>query len=290
MTGQVTSTISGQPIPDATVEMSGFSSVSTDGEGRFTLTATSAPTGSFAVKVSAAGYRTRQTSIAYPRSGNPVIDLTSTGAPFREDFYNELARDTFERPEQRTQLWRWSTAPRVYLKTTDETGRPVPPEVVSLTVNSLMDGVRLFSAGAFSATVEQGLDARAQQPGWINVEFRQTIPQGDYCGIAASVGGNPNAIQLRLERCGCGSIKVPGSVVYHEVGHVLGFFHVGDRNSVMHPFDSGECRQASLSALEQTHVGVAYARPRGNLDPDRDPPSFTLFVPPATAGARGPIP
>jgi hypothetical protein len=38
------------------------------------------------------------------------------------------------------------------------------------------------------------------------------IQQGDYCGIAGSVGGNPNSIQLRLERCGCGSTKVPGSV------------------------------------------------------------------------------
>jgi hypothetical protein len=51
----------------------------------------------------------------------------------------------------------------------------------------------------------------------------------------------------------------------------MGFWHVSDRSSVMFPFDSGDCRSGTLSAAESYHAGIAYSRPRGNTDPDRDP-------------------
>ena len=59
----------------------------------------------------------------------------------------------------------------------------------------------------------------------------------------------------------------------HEVGHALGFFHVGDRNSLMFPFIAGDCPAGALSAAESFHAGIAYSRPRGNTDPDHDPAS-----------------
>jgi hypothetical protein len=289
LNGQVVATIGRQPVAGATVEMS-TATARTDNDGRFTLTDATAPTRAFAVTVRAAGYRTRETTIAYPRTAEPVIDLTAAAAPFSEEFYGQIARNAYERPESRTQLFRWSVAPRLYLRTTDETGRPAPPEVVALVTGALADAVRLFSAGTFTLSLEQGTERRPEQPGWINVEIKQTIPEGDFCGYASDVGGNPSTVQLRLERCGCGSIKIPQSIVLHEVGHVLGFFHVPDRNSVMYPFVPGECREIAPSPAEQHHVAVAYARPRGNLDPDRDPSSFALLTPPAAAVVRRPMP
>lgn len=289
LNGQVIATISREPIAGATIDTSG-ATVTTDGDGRFTLTAATAPITSFAVTVRADGYRTRETTIKYPRIDAPLIDLTSLSPPFSEEFFNQLARDAYDRPDQRSQLWRWTSAPRIYLKTTDETGRVAPPEVLTVVTNALTDGVRLFSAGAFSGVVEQGPDTRPRQTGWINVEILQTIPEGDYCGLASSVGGNPSTLKLRLERCGCGSVKVPTDLVLHEVGHALGFFHVSDRNSIMYPFNSGECRQRTLSSLEHLHVAVEYMRPRGNRDPDRDPVSFALLTSFASgSGGRGPI-
>jgi hypothetical protein len=59
----------------------------------------------------------------------------------------------------------------------------------------------------------------------------------------------------------------------HEVGHAMGFFHVPHRNSVMYPFLPGNCPSGTLSAAEKYHAAIAYSRPRGNLDPDRDPSS-----------------
>jgi hypothetical protein len=287
LSGQVIGTIDRLPVANASVEL-GSLTASTDGEGRFTMTAPAAPPMPHFVTVRASGYRTRETTLAFPRTGGAIIDLTSTASPFSEDYYNQLARNAFEQPDQRSQLWRWTNAPRFFLKTTDETGKPAPPEVIALVTGALMDGARMFSGGTFTTTVEHGVEDRPQQPGWINVEIRQTIVEGDYCGLAQTVGGNPNRLQLRLERCGCGSIKVPASVVLHEVGHAIGFFHVADRNAVMYPFATGECRQRAATPIEQLHASVAYARPRGNMDPDRDPAGFFLFTAPMT-GPVGPI-
>ena len=40
---------------------------------------------------------------------------------------------------------------------------------------------------------------------------------------------------------------------------------------MMFPFIAGDCPAGQLSAAETYHAGIAYSRPRGNLDPDRDP-------------------
>jgi hypothetical protein len=39
------------------------------------------------------------------------------------------------------------------------------------------------------------------------------------------------------------------------------------------PAVAGDCPAGQLSAAESYHAGIVYSRPRGNLDPDRDPPS-----------------
>jgi hypothetical protein len=291
LSGQVVGTIDRLPVANASIEL-GSLTAQTDSQGRFTMMAPAAPSLPHSVTVRASGYRTRETTLAFPRTGEAIIDLTALAAPFSEDYYNQIARDSYEHPEQRSQLWRWSSAPAIYLKTTDETGRAMLPEVISYVNAALIDGVRMFSGGTFTATVEQGSDERPPQAGWINVEIRQNtaILVGDFCGVAQSIGGNPNKIELRLERCGCGSIKVPASVVLHEVGHALGFFHVADPNAVMYRFFPGQCRQAATTAIEQAHIDVAYSRPRGNMDPDRDPPGFRLFTAPVSGpGPRGPI-
>ena len=99
----------------------------------------------------------------------------------------------------------------------------------------------------------------------------------DTCGTAF-VGRNPGTMTLYLDVCGCGSVRIPPSVVMHEVGHAMGFFHVSDSHSLMYPFDESGCRPGTLSPAETFHAAIAYARPRQNSDPDHDPSSFKTLV------------
>jgi hypothetical protein len=160
----------------------------------------------------------------------------------------------------------------------------VEPEVLAVTLDALRRAVPAFTGGTFSAAaIESGTAVRPQATGWINVDIRRDPAERSICG-SAFVGANPGSIILNDDVCSCGSNKIPGAVTLHEVGHALGFFHVGDRKSVMFPFIAGDCPAGQLSAAESYHAGIVYSRPRGNLDPDRDPPSGA-----ALAGLKAPI-
>jgi hypothetical protein len=210
-------TSSGPPIAGARVE-SFIANATTDSDGRFTLTAPTGPPANLGITVAADRHRPRETVIGFPRPGELLIDLISTAPPFSETFYNQLARDAFEEPEKMYQTYRWDRQMRFYLKTIDETLRPASPEVLQVVRQGIRDGVRYFSGGKYEAIIEEGTADRPERPGWINVLLLQVLPLGDYCGYASSVGGDPMTINLRLDRCGCGSIKIPPDLVQHEVG------------------------------------------------------------------------
>jgi len=273
--GHVVATLSDVPIAHATVNAF-IGTAETAADGSFTLNATPAPTSSQAVTVTADGYRPRETVIRWPRTSDLVIDLMSTAEPFDETFYSQLAHGTLEYPGKDYGLYRWSSPLRFYLKTQDEFGRPLERSLIDVIERGIRIGVQYYTAGTYQADIVEGAETRAEKIGWVNVVPRQVIPEGDYCGIGSTVGGNPNTIQLRMDRCGCGSIKIPIAVVIHEVGHAVGMFHVPGKDNIMHtPADLG-CGDVIPSAAEQYHAALIYSRPRGNKSPDRDTGAFTL--------------
>lgn len=287
--GQVIVMNTRQPVSGASVE-AGTATAITDAAGQFALTSSTAPTGAFAAVVSAPGYLTRETSIAWPRTtADPVtIDLISTAAPFDLTFYRQFARDAFMRPADLQPLWHWTDAPRLYLKTTDETGLAIEPELLSTVESTLLDAVRVFSANTLTATVERGADPRPEQVGWINVEIRRDRHPQNYCGFNSNIGGNPTTISLYADRCTCRSVTVPSRLIYHEIGHAVGgFFHVRAPEHLMHASTAGSCDPPTISALEQYHAAVAFQRPRRNSDPDKDPSDFALLVDPEAARGSG---
>ena len=97
-----------------------------------------------------------------------------------------------------------------------------------------------------------------------------------------SVGSMPGSIEFNVDCCACGSKKIASATIWHEVGHVAGFWHVQSREAVMFPYVGPTCTVYDrLSSPEQFHAGITYRRPRGNLDPDRDPSGSPLLLPPS---------
>jgi hypothetical protein len=274
ITGQVVDTGSRQPIAGATVAPSWqVSPVTTDAQGTYLLgDHTNPPSSPYRVDVSADGFITHAMWIPF-RAGTTTgvgLDAIADRAPFSLDFYRQLVRGTYDDPGAPWPIQRWTSAPSFYVKTTDESGRPIEPEVVSTTLDAIRRAVPAWTGGRFgSPVIETGTAARLHRSGWILVDIRRR-PEAGVCGLA-DIGANPGHITLNDDVCSCGSTKIPGAVTMHEVGHALGFFHVSDRRSIMYPFVAGDCPGGELSAAEAFHAAIAYSRPRGNTEPDQDP-------------------
>ncbi len=288
LNGRVVATNQGTPVAHAHVDAF-IASADTDHGGAFTLTAPKGPAGNQAFTATADGFITRESVIALPRTAPLAIDLISKAPPFDQTFYNQLARDAKDKPDADYQLYRWSTQMKFYLRTTDENGRPLTTEILDTIRKGIHEGVQYYTNNTYQAIIEEGPDARPERTGYVNVEARQVIPEGDFCGYISDAGGNPSTIQLRIDVCGCGRIKVPINIVEHEVGHAVGMFNVDGNDNIMNNTAWFNCRDVIPTAREQYHAALIYARPRGNRSPDRDPGGIYLSQPMSQRGA-GPTP
>ena len=275
--GSVVDTVDHQSIAGATVKPSwNLDAVSTTGDGAYLLGANGTPPSNPSkVTVSADGFVTRDQwlSVQAQQRTNVTLDLIRNASPFSMDFYRQLARGTYDQDGAPYALMRWSQTPKFYLKTTDQLNRSIASEVIATIRDAVMRAVPLWTNGLYAATIESGTAARDGTPGWINILITNDPGERVTCG-QSYIGRDPGEINLIINPvCSCGSIKIPGHVVVHEVGHALGFFHVSDSKSVMYPRAPGNCPLGELSADERYHAAIAYQRPRGNAEPDSDPSS-----------------
>ncbi len=276
ITGTVTDTTSRAAIGGATITPSwSLAPVTTGAAGDFSLGSTTAnpPTTPYDLSVSANGYLTRKQWVTWQSGARSGIgfDLIRNASPFSLDFYGQFVRGNFDQSGAPWPVLRWNAAPSFYVKTVDQTGRAIEPEVLTVVLSSLARAVPIYTGGVYSAVaIESGTTDRPAATNWVNVNILRDASQRTICG-SSKIGANPGEITLYDDVCSCGSVKIPGSVVLHEVGHAMGFFHVSDRSSVMYPTIPGNCPAGEPSANERLHATVAYSRPRGNTDPDNDP-------------------
>ena len=136
---------------------------------------------------------------------------------------------------------------------------------------------------------EVGSLVRAPRQDWVRVTFAREIRSGTLAGEASIGYGSDLFIRLRydVERDLRGlnnSRKCESATVLaadHEIVHTMGFYHT---DTTWDDFASGDgCPGAGRPDRVRFHAGVMYSRPRGNADPDFDPPGY---FGPATAALR----
>jgi hypothetical protein len=281
-TGQVTTLDTGAPVAGATVTPSGMTAVTTDGNGVYKLSDAKAPTTiPYPATVSADGMVSHDVFLNWSAGNRTGVDvsLIHNVAPFSMDFYRQIVRGTYDHSDSGAPfaVLRWTSPPSFFIHTQDQNGAAVEPAVIASIVDAIQRAVPAWTAGQYApAAIETSDVGRPQRVGWINVDIRLDPTETLVCGTSL-IGGNPGNIVLNENVCGCGANRVPGTLVLHEVGHAMGFFHVADSKSTMYPYIQPGCGPGALTAAESFHSAIAYSRPRGNTDPDKDPGGATAL-------------
>ena len=204
LTGIVTATNGERPLAGAAVEV-GTVSGTTDVDGRYSLSLPGGTSGS-RFTVSGSGLLTHSGFLT--NGGSRAVDLDAFALDrFDQAYFRAIARDGFEGPGALQPLRRWTRSPMIYIRTVDDTGRPILPEVLQQVVTIASSVVPQYTGGRFGvAAIEQGTGTRLGQAGWITVEWSRDA--SEFCGWA-HVGLEGGRVMLTYDQpgCSCGSQK-----------------------------------------------------------------------------------
>jgi hypothetical protein len=275
LSGTVTATNGGHPLASVTVEAAAISST-TDSSGRYSL---GLPAGTQGSRFTISGPGLLTHVGFFSSGGSRTVDLEAiTLGGFDHGYFRAIARNGYEQPAVLQPLRRWTRAPMLYIRTVDDTGRPILPEVLQQVASIASTAVPQYTGGRFGlAGIEQGTDTRKGQAGWLTVEW--TRDATEFCGYAF-VGQEGSTVTLTYDQpgCSCGSQKIRPRTVKHEFGHALGLWHTGQGVDLMSGIGVAECDR-NMTARELQYLDYLYRRPVGNTDPDNDPSSGALLRP-----------
>jgi len=278
LTGQVVSLNGGAPIAGVAVDANGVAATS-DSQGMFTVTI---PTGVAAERfvLTAPQILSRTVFVARTTRTLRLDAIRTDDGGFDAAYYRQLVRNGFESTTGLQPLRRWTRSPSFYLKTVDEAGVPMDPQLVDMVEADIRLSVSLFTGGQFDvAALERGLETRETTTGWITVKWLGA-PEPGVCGrahIGLERGGTIEFSYLHTSGCECDGSRIRHKTVRHEVGHAMGFWHVDNSQDVMS--NRNFSCHTMPSSRERFHAGIAYARPVGNTDPDIDPSTTVRAAP-----------
>jgi hypothetical protein len=275
LSGTVTATNGGGPLAGAVVEISSVAST-TDTDGRYSL---NLPGGTVGARFSVAGPGLLTHTGFLVNGGSRTVDLEAFALDrLDQPYFRAIARNGYEAPGSLQPLRRWTRSPMLYIRTVDESGRAILPEVLQQVVSIASSVVPQYTGGRLAiAGIEQGTGTRQGQAGWITVEW--TRDAEDFCGTS-HVGQEGGVVTLTydLPGCSCGSQKIRPRTVKHEFGHAMGLWHSGQVQDLMSGFGASECDR-NISGRELQYLDYLYRRPVGNTNPDNDPSSAARITP-----------
>lgn len=255
VTGHVTATNGGNALSGIQAVL-GAVSTTTDSGGSFQ--AQLQPTSTVLLALTGAGIVPRSVTMAAGNSRDVAVNAIAMGGSFDLNFYRQLVRNAHEGGME--PLRRWTRNPNVYIQTTG-----IDAGTVAMVEAVIRDTVPVWTNGYQVAAVERGPDTREGQSGWVTVKWNAI---SDACG-QAQVGTDGGWITLQtFSICGCNGWKTSPTLVRHELGHAMGFWHTDAMSDVMNP--AAVTCDKPVSARERAHAAIAYQRPVGNQDPDTD--------------------